>query len=278
MQTQFAIDGTDLRNLATNIRTLNGWDSWPGRRGRNFEVPYIHGESSVARKFVPARDLALTMVILPSNAAGIVTTDPASHVQENVDTLLSLLWKPNSLLTVTRTMPDGTTRTIDAEAIDASEIVKGKGAIDREFIIRLRLPDPFWRVTSPNSPTNQNVLNTSTGFNVTTLGNAPIADAVVRFTANGSSVQNPKIEWTPPGFTDPEFLQYSGTIAAGDWVEFDCGRRIAVTDTGARADVGVRFSYPWWLELDPASTIAMTATCTASSDWDVDITWNDKYF
>lgn len=277
MPTGWKIDGTDLRTLATNIRTVDGWDSWPGRRGRNFDVPYVHGESSVSRKFLPAKDISLAMTILPSNPAGAVTKAPDAHVQENLDTLLGLLWKPVGLLTVERRMPDFTVRTARAEAIDLAEIRRGRGPVDREFLLRLRLPDPLWRQTSENSPTSQQVLSTSQGFNVVTGGNGPIGDAVVRFAAT-AAVSNPRLEWTPPETGNPEYVQYSGTIGAGDYLDIYCGRRIAVFDDGSRGDAGLRFAHPWLIELPPATTVPMTATCSSATDWTVTVTWDDRWF
>lgn len=276
-QTIWKIDGTDLRNLAYNIIDVDGWDSWPGRRGRNREAAYVHGEGAVARKFIPARDLALRMTILASDSSGNVTKDPLLHVQENIDTLLGLLWKPNSLLTVTRQIPGGDIRTVQAEAIDASDIRPGIGSVDREFLVRLRLPDPFWSTPATGSPASKNVTTTTDTLAITTGGNAPIGDASILFAAT-ADVQNPRIEWTPPGATDPEFLQYSGTINAGDSVDFRTGRRVALFSDGSRADAGASFGYPWWLELTPQTAITFDLSCTVASDWTATVTWNDKWF
>lgn len=273
--TGWTLEGTSLRDFSVTLKTIDGWDSFPGKRGGNSTVPFVHGEYSVPRKFYEARDLGLVLEVLPYQPAGGQTVTTLEHLQTNVDKVLGLLHSRDSLLTLSRTMPDASVRQLEVEVINAVPVLTGQSKFTRQIAVQFRAPNPFWRETPINTVTQIDITTTSQNIAVVTGGNAPIHDAVIRFTAT-AAVTSPKLSW-PSGAT-PEYVSYVGTVGAGDWIEFDCGARTAYFDDGSRADSGVDFAYAHWIELPPADSFNMTATCGSASDWDVSINWYDKWF
>lgn len=273
--TGWSLNGVDLRTLAVNVRTIDGWDTFPARRGDNVTIPYSHGELSIPQKWFDARDISMSFEVLPYNTSGGQTVTSLEHLQDNVDQLLGLFYKQKDFSTLTRTMPDGSVRTLEVEVLNVVPVIQGQSFLTRTVAAQFRVPNPFWRETPINTVTQAGITGTSQNIAVVTGGNAPIHDMKIRFTAT-SAVSSPKIEW--PSGTTPEYLKYSGTIGAGKWIEFDCGERTVVWDDGSRADSGIDFSYAWWIELPPASSFNMTATCGAASNWDVKLDWYDKWF
>jgi hypothetical protein len=285
---------TDLRNLGINIVDADGWDSMPGKRAANPEIAYNDGEYSDPRKWFSGRTLPLKFILLDQNTAGGVTHPYGAegHLRENIDTLLGLLYARNNHLSLRKDVPAPVAvggrheREAVVEVIDLIPILEEHKLL-REAIVQFRMVEGLWRqieTTGTAAPQKTAGLTgqtgTSHGFNVVTGGNAPVRGGIsgafeVIFTAN-SAITNPKLTVDSTG----EFVQYSGTLTAGEILTFDIGQKtIVIDDSGtlARADSGKGVQHAWWLDLDPASTIAVTATIQAASNFDIEVKWYDRW-
>lgn len=248
-QTGWDIAGTDLRRVGYNIDSVAGWDAFPGQRAASFQYGYRHGEVFDQRGFYNARLLPLRIGIVPAAPDGshdYATTSPEEYVQDNIDDVLGLLHSLGDL-TVTRTMPDASVRTIQGRVINAVPVEKGVGKIGRILNVLLRCGYPFWEQTGQQSQLGQ-----TGAFSAANDGNAPINNMVVVFNVAGTLTHD----------------------ASGDW--------ISCTEAGVTVDVGARtvkngavfkdstFDYrdAWWLQMEPGSN-----GFTVSGGGDIDLTW-----
>lgn len=228
--TGFTAAGQSLRTPAWEIMSVDGWDEYPAWRGDNVEVSGKHGITVNSRRFANSRSLTIPMVVFPYNLSGAQPSSPEVHLQANVDTLLGLLYGSHSLLTIVRTMPDGTTRTIQGEVVQAIKITGGSGRV-RELSLQFDCPYPFWHGAAISD------LGNSGTFTVTNGGNAPVGDAVFTF----SGIATLTHDDTGDSFE----------ITAGANTIVDAGER---TIQRASSDVDEDFelgSSGYWIELLP---------------------------
>lgn len=249
-ETGWTLQGTDLRRVGYNIDSVDGWDSFPGMRAQATEYSYQHGSRFDQRGFYKSRLLGLKMKAFPFAADGSVTypTNPARHIQENVDLILGLLHSLGDL-EVVRAMPDGTTRRIWGRAIQAVPITKAEGPFGRNLGLLLECGYPFWRQDGQQSSGSQ-----TASFSQTNDGNAPINNMVITFNLPGRLTH-----------TD-----------SGDYLE-------TVTDNNVVIDVGARtvkigstfvdnrlndYNAPWFMQMEPGLN-----NFQVSGGGDVSMTW-----
>lgn len=249
MSTGWSIEGTDLRTLGYDIEASDDWDSFPGSKYNKVQHPYRTG-MAVGTRFYSERYLALSMLVLPRPPSGPLTVTPLEHLQTNIDTLLGL-FHSNPSITVTKTLPDGsTTRTIEAVTVDSFTIKDSfENSLVRRFTARMLLPYPFWDQGSQKNVTGIGSLA------LTNNGNAPIHNAVVTF----NSVGRLTVDATG------DYIEASGTnviVDMGAWT---------VTQTGSPADNLLTHNRPWLVLFQPG-TNNLTATAN------VDIDFYDSYF
>lgn len=177
MSTGFSLSGTDLRTMAHEIRVVDGWDAFPSSRVGVTQYPFRHGEVHSSESFYNARDISLGMVVLPyDGTTGTITTTPLEHIQENLDSLFRLFGAPGQLPLV-RTMPDGSQRQADVRVIDTFE-VSGNVGDTRIFVVRMRMPIPFWKELPVDTFSGSGSLINN--------GNAPVGDFTITFGGAGS--------------------------------------------------------------------------------------------
>jgi hypothetical protein len=240
--TGWQIDGNDLRTVGYNIGTTDGWDSLPSRRQHDIEVPYRHGSITQFPKFYQPRDIALVMQVLGTNAAGAVVSSPLEHVQENLDNLLEWFGK-DGLRTLTRTMPDTTTRTAQIEVLDGFPVRSGPG-ISRAFVAICRMPYPFWHGTVVNDT------GKTGSTSITNAGNAPMQDAVITFTAAGKITHDASGDWID-----------CSSVAGGNVIVDMSAYPWTIKQAGADADGLLTWNNPWWLNFQPGvNNLTITAT------------------
>lgn len=288
---------TDIRNLGINLLEVDGWDSFPAKRADNPEISYSDGAFSDPRKWYSGRELPLKVVLLDSDATGGVTHPEGreGHLRANIDTLLGLLNVRNNFLSLRKDVPAPASVGGRHEREAVCEVVNFfgvdqslDGGVPREGVVLFDMIEAFWRqiettgTAAPQKTTGvAGVTTTSQGFNVVTGGNAPVRGGIagafeIEFTAN-SAITNPRLEVDATG----EFISYAGTVPAGDSIIFDVGAKTLVIDdsgTLTRADSGRSTQHAWWIDLDPASTIAVTASVSVASDFDCDVRWYDRWF
>lgn len=172
--TGWSLAGQSLRTPGWEILDVDGWDTYPVWEGGDVNVANMHGRVINTRRFAGPRSISIPMIILPYDpTTGAQSSAPEVHLQQNVETLLGLLYGHHSELTIVRTMPDTSTRTITGEVRQAIPITGRGGA--RLLDIELECAYPFWHGAALSD------LGNSGSFTVTNNGNAPIADAVFTF-------------------------------------------------------------------------------------------------
>lgn len=228
--TGFTLGGQSLRTPAWEIMSVDGWDEYPAWRGEHVEVANRHGVTVNSRRFANSRSLNLPMVVLPYDLSGSQGSTPEEHIQENVDTLMGIFYGAHNLLGITRTMPDGTTRTIQGEVVQAIPIQGGSGRV-RELSIELNCPYPFWHGAAISD------LGNSGSFTVTNNGNVAVGDALFTF----SGIATLTHDDTGDSFE----------ITAGSNTIVDAGERTiqrASVDVDADFEIGTS---GYWIELLP---------------------------
>ncbi len=254
--TAWTIAGVDVRTLAFDIRTTDGWDLFPGKRGVDLVVPFHHGAVSVPKKFYRPRQLGLGMTILPFDAAtGRVTHAEGAlgHMRDNMDTLMGLLHS-DSLIPVVRTEPDtpgpGTTdREALCEVIATIPLQRGPG-LSRRFGIIFEAPDPFWRALP---------FQTVTATPFTNNGNAPINDKIITMTGGAT----PRLTHNPSG----AYIEVNDAVMANPAV-IDVGLRSIVQNSLNIDNLLVRpLDHTEWMEFQPgANALVLTGGGTFSID------------
>lgn len=233
--TGWMLGALDLRTLAVNIEQVNGWESFPSLKGGGNEFSYLHGEDLSGRAFYRAKNIDLAMLILATNAAGVVTSTPQQHVDENLATLFGALHSSSAYLTLTKTLYPSTARTIQVRPVDIARVDQKVG-LSRAVLLSLRTGYPFWHGAAFSSSAGSG----TTAFN--NLGNAPINDMVITFTGAGRITNN----------------------LNGDWVESSAAGVVLNVGTGevtTGSPGAINSNRPWYLQLEPGSqNLARTAS------------------
>lgn len=185
----------DLRTYGWEVQELGR--TLPARRGENWTVPGVDGESYVSGKPWAAGAIDLRLIVRAVNATtGAVTTTSSEHLEDNLDTVLGLLTGDRASLRTRTIQSDGTTGNPTREAlIEVLEEVdvKASGPYNREMVVRCHMATPFWRELP--ELTSENIVGTYDAG-----GNAPITDAALTFSSG----------------TDMRLTNNTN----GDWVEF----------------------------------------------------------
>jgi hypothetical protein len=227
-------DGSALSDHANFVRVLNEGGS--GKRGSNPLIPYRHGEWSDGDKWFDSVDLLLEV--------GVKDSDSYLHLSA----LQKMLGKPNKLVTLGRVTPNAGT----VEAL--VEMLGNPNPTQNRFVYTfpLRVPSGSWRSASVSS-------QSGTAPSVTTLGDRPIDDMIVTFSAPGTATHTDE-----NGVTSVIGWQGTGTAVV------DCGAR-TIKKAGAHQDANLYISQPWWWRFTPGA--AQTISATAS----ITVQWRDKW-
>ena len=223
-------DGSALADHANFVRVLNEGGS--GKRGSNPLIPYRHGEWSDGDKWFDSVDLLLEV--------GVKDTDSFLHLSA----LQKMLSKPNKLVTLQRV-------TANAGTVEAlAEMLGNPNPTQNRFVyvFPMRVPSGSWRSSTVSSASG----STPT---VVTIGDRPIDDMIVTFSAPGSATHTDE-----NGVTSVIGWQGTGTAVV------DCGAR-TVKKAGANQDANLYISQPWWWRFTPGATQTITSTASITVQW-----------
>lgn len=203
------VDGVNLSTVAYDIVSRDGMDTVPAVTGSNVATAQSHGERWVRKYYTAARKTLIMWVSSrdrSTGAEGATLDDKRKNLDANIDYLMLLFGRRNKLLTVQRTLSDGSVRVAQAEvvaAIDPTSI----GMANSRFAVEMSIPEGFWRDAADST-----LLSSAPGSNLVVGGaagaTAPMQDLEYRITGPAT---NPRI-------TDDEsgsYFQYNGTVAAG---------------------------------------------------------------
>ena len=240
-----------LLNYAIAVRILD--EGGPDKGGRNVSVQYLEGDHAVPHKFHGPALIPLECILRYTSSAGTVThTDGApGHVFENLSELKRLLRGQRGMATLERIAPDQGTVQIDVE-------YRAPTPTQNRFTYAFPLvaPRPFWRSTT---------LNSVSLSPLTVGGDAPVDDAIVKFSAGAV---NPTFTHTASGAT----ITYTGTVPVGGVQVFtETGQANNMTG-GADCSNLISYNKPYILELDPGVSNAYGITAGT-----VTVEWRDKW-
>lgn len=223
-------DGSALSDHADFVRVLSEGGS--GKRGPSPVIPYRHGELAIGDRWYDSVDLLLEV--------GVKKTSSYQHLSE----LQKMLGKPNGLVTLQRT-------TDNAGTVEALTYLSGAPSPTQNrfvYVFPLRIPSGSWRDASVSTVSG-------TSPSVTTLGDRPIDDMVITFSAPGTATHTDENGTTSS-------IEWAGTGTA----VVDCGAR-TVKKAGANQDANIVIGQPWWWRFTPGAAQSISATASVTVDW-----------
>jgi hypothetical protein len=223
------VDGVLLNTLAKNIESIAGRLSVPVIRTDNVAVPSRHGRLRTTQKFYDEGQLVLPMWVKGCDDNGNVPTSARQMFYSNVNALSNLFRPGSGMMTMVHTLPDHSIRRAMVECTEAINfsVLGGNNPLGK-FSVALRVPKAFWEDVNPFSIDLTSVQNGAvTTFDGTT---APVEDSVITITGPATGC---KIEARYGGnaLENPSWVQYNGTLTAGQTLIIDCGNW-TLTGTG----------------------------------------------
>ncbi len=256
----WAVDGVSLDTLAYNVDIVPQGVGFPGRRGDNIKIPYAAGARYVPKKPISERPITLSMWVRGTNAEGVPQAEPEVIRQQHLDMLLQLFGQEREV-TLTRTMPDGSTRTIQAEARSHFWLTPSGTQVVR-FVVNLLAADPLFYGAGVNDEKVITLVEhahvlvnpgtaTTRGITITVAG---VTEALM--------VENT---------TTDVWVRYGGSTGAGDSLEIQSPRNNAELNGGNVVGLISHAGDPAFMVLAPGenelvitSAAAPTATVTFS--------------
>ena len=234
--TAITVGGTAISTWTDTARLLRRGAG--SKRGRNFKVPYRHGEYSNPDKWFKAIDVLLEVTI-------------ANNRETNLSALLAALSDPAGLVTLTGSNSlAGTVRT-DIELLTEPRQTRSPDM----FVFSLRASAGAWEDNAATS-------NAGNPPSVTTTGDRPIDDMILTFphvTATGSFLEH----------TDSNSVVSRVTIdaaaATGTYI-VDCGAR-TVQRASADQDAFLTVTQPWWMRFEPNLAQSFTSNVSVTAEW-----------
>lgn len=253
------VNGTSLATLAWNLETLTGRARVPQLRGDDIQVPYRPGE--IWRPKSPAsRNLTLAMWVLGCNTDGSAPTGMTARAKfnENRDALIRLFYNPDQQLSLTKRwlMSTGVLQATALAELTGDMDPSMLGNDGAQFVVDLKLADPYFY--APSTVFN---LGVATGV-FTNGGHDRIRKGTLRF--NGP-LTNPRLTNTT---ANPDiWVQYTGTIAGGAWVELDLDLFTAVTNlaTNVLSSISHDGARRWFELLRGTNSLTLSADSGAGN-------------
>lgn len=254
---RWTFDGVDLSSYALMLSAPADTEDLPGLRGEDVAVPYLPGRR-YAPKLPDSKRLSLAVLVTDQNVSGGLTLpDGRQQFQANLDGLRSALAKPGRLSLV-HVMPDGTSRTAQAECLG---LQVGDTFGRREGVVAVAdfmLADPYFYGTALVDA-GRSISASPTDFTLTHPGTARTNRIVLDFTG---PISNPRITQQTTGI----YVECLVTVASGKHLLIDA-EHFTATNDGVQAIGSIRHSGDFrWLILEPgANSMRVTATSPGGS-------------
>lgn len=239
------VDGVRLDTLAWGVELRKV--VIPGTREANEVVPGVDGVIPSMNDDYDAATYTLDMFVRGSNEDGVVPADSVGRLRANLDHLVAIFSKRHALLDVREVVDAaGTVRQAMMKRQDSfvPEIAPGLSA---KFTVQLVIPGVYWRsLSAVDWVGGAGVVNSSQVVTTVEGSTGAINDAVLLVKG---PITNPKV-------ADPygtgAFVQYRGTLAAGDVWRVNC--ETWATRVGAG------------LTLDSSDTVGTDATAVTEAN------------
>ena len=253
----WTVDGVNLSTVAYDITSRDGMDTVPAVTGSNVSANQSHGERWVRKFYAGARKTLVMWVSSKDRTTGLEGTDlddKRKNLDANIDYLTLLFSRRNKLLTVSRTLSDGTIRVAKAEVVTAIDPMT-VGLAHGKFSVELYIPEGFWRDAASST-----LLSSAPGSNLVVTGaagaTAPMQD--LQFVITGPAT-NPRITDVESG----SYFQYNGTISAGNTLTVN-NSTMTISGSGVVLGNMIHVGETNWVTLYP-SISGIKVTFTASS-------------
>lgn len=244
-----------LSDYTTFVRVLA--EAGSARRGRDVDVPYLHGQRPVPHKFAAPATIALEMGLRYTNAAGAVvhTDGAAGHAYENLAAVKRLLYGQRDLVTLQRVAPDYGTVEVDVQVLQPVTISQTRFV----FMFPLTAAVPFWRATAQSSD--------ATPASVDVGGNAPVDDLWIEWVGG----TNPTLTHTASGAV----IGYDGGAIPAGGVRVYVGEgRAERISGGADESANITNNRDYWMELEGGATNLFSETGGSTTT----LKWYDRWW
>lgn len=271
---QLAVNGVDLSQYAVVTESLGPLMATPPRRGKNVAVPGRHGTIHTPRKRFDETDIGLRCYVLGAQPDGTVPvgSTAAKELYARADALMTLFTADT--VSLTRTMPDGSTRTATAEVLGAMNWARrlGDAPLIAMVTVSLTLPAAFWFDTAAVSQTITGVTGTVATMTAFTGATAPMTDLTITCTG---PVSNPKLT------QGTRYVQWNGVVSSGQQLVISTANWQVGPGSGSAWNPDLRnVSFgpgPEWFMLDPTTALQVTLTHTGGGSASVTIAGKRAY-
>lgn len=245
--------GTDLSTYATLVRTLESVEDFGNLRGDDISVPNLPGRRWKP-KLPDSRRLGLGLLITDMNAAGGLTEPTGSEqAQANLDALRTLFARPGQYPLVHH-LPDGSTRTAQAEVIGFTATDQRGRREGFLAVVDFSLADPYFY--GPDlTDLARSTASSPTAFNLVLPGTVRSSGVLLEYTG---PISNPRLTNTLNGI----YVECLVTVAPATVLTIDCANMTADND-GVNAIGSIRHSGDFrWMIVEPG-TNPMEVTSTS---------------
>ena len=257
---RWSFGGVDLNTHAINVRSVAGADDSPELRGENPAFGGLPGRLSVP-KLEDERRIALGLWVTSLDPDGVAPANEREAARARLDDLKAVLLVRDILQPLVRTMPDGSTRTAQAEVIKVDGVEDPASGEIYALVADFLLADPYF--FGPEVVVTQAIAASPTDFILTSPGNRRGHRLMVDFTGPIEMPRLTNLTIDPDG---EHYVEFLGTVDAGLHAIIDVQWFLATND-GANAIGSVAHSGALaFLEIDPgANNLRVTSTAPGGS-------------
>jgi hypothetical protein len=244
--------GTDLSSYSVLVAKVDGAEDLPILRGDNIPVPNLPGQM-YAPKLPSTKRLALALHVTNMDASGGLTSPTQlRQAQTNLEALRKLFSIPG-LGALVHVLPDGSSRTAQAEAVRFQSVEAEYGRHAFSAIVDFELADPYFYGANVVDSA-RSIAASPTDFTFTNPGEQRTNRVIFDFVG---PIANPRITQQTTGI----YVECLVTVASAKHLVIDCGLFTATND-GVNAIGSIRHSGDFrWILVEPgAQTLRVTAT------------------
>lgn len=254
------VAGVELTSPRYHLRTVDGLDAHPSRRGQDVPVPSIPGERAMPRED-EGRLIAYGLAITNRDAEGDTPADPAAAdalYEQNLRGLQAAIANPHATTLLQRIrMSDGRSLTATASAAWLQDLGEIADRVEKRAIVRAQLADPYWY--GEEIEVVQAIGASPTDIELEHPGTAYAHRLLFDFTG---PIQNPRVTDVETGY----YVEALLAVAAGQRLLIDTGAFTTINN-GLQAIGSLRHAGGFaWQRIRPgANTLRVTATSPGGS-------------
>lgn len=235
----------DVTTPAIIARDLSGALAIPEKRGENTAANGRHGTIRSQGKKYGGREAVMEFLVFGRTAAGVVPADPKAQLYANLHELGQVL--AQDVFPMIHQLPDGTLREIPVEVMTAVTPERHKVGDFATVKVAFTSASAFWRAQDVTTASVSLANNGTRVMSEFAASDAPIDDLILTFGPGpGPDLYDTR--------SNGLFLAYDATIASGQGLIVDCGRKRLTGTGGLIPDRTLLRTHPSdgrWFALDP---------------------------